>query len=98
MANGIEANIKDSFGHKLYLVLRCSESLFSRDAVFGSLEADKRTFSRGDGTTNFKDNFYNFDTYVVGKFATGNIQHQIITGLNLSREDTLSINGDRASF
>ncbi|MEH1847435.1 MAG: TonB-dependent siderophore receptor [Nostoc sp.] len=62
----------------------------------GTLEADKRTLDRYYLNSRFSDNIYNFDTYVVGKFATGSIQHQLVTGLNLSREDTLSINPFRA--
>ncbi|MEH1837164.1 MAG: TonB-dependent receptor [Nostoc sp.] len=67
-----------------------------RAIITGSLDADQRTFSRDYSTQDFTDNIYNFDTYIVGKFATSSIQHQIVTGVNLSREDTLAFNGDRA--
>ncbi|MEH2252859.1 TonB-dependent siderophore receptor [Nostoc sp.] len=75
--------------------LQTSFLRLKREAVFGSLEADLRTFSRSYGEQNYKDDFYNFDTYVVGKFATGSIQHQLVTGLNLSREDTFGTNFSR---
>ncbi|GAB4384555.1 MAG: TonB-dependent siderophore receptor [Elainellaceae cyanobacterium] len=33
------------------------------------------------------ERFFNFDTYVVGEFATGSIQHQLVTGVNLTRQE-----------
>ncbi|MEH2277785.1 MAG: TonB-dependent siderophore receptor [Nostoc sp.] len=75
--------------------LQTSFLRLNREAVFGSLQADLRTFNRSYGGQNYKDDFYNFDTYVVGKFATGSIQHQLVTGLNLYREDTFATNTSR---
>ncbi|MEH2071678.1 MAG: TonB-dependent siderophore receptor [Nostoc sp.] len=76
--------------------LQTSFLRLDREAVFGSLAANKRTFTRSYGEQNFNDHIYNFDTYVVGKFATGSIQHQLVTGLNLSRQDTFATNFNRA--
>ncbi|MEH2290620.1 TonB-dependent siderophore receptor [Nostoc sp.] len=76
--------------------LQTSFLRLKREAVFGSLAADERTFNRDYGEQNYKEDVYNFDTYVVGKFATGSIQHQLVTGLNLSRDDTFATNISRA--
>ena len=67
-----------------------------RELVFGTLAADQRTFNRTYSTQDYNDDIYNFDTYVVGKFGTGSVQHQLVTGFNLSREDTFATNFNRA--
>ncbi|MEH2179897.1 TonB-dependent siderophore receptor [Nostoc sp.] len=69
----------------------------NRKTVYStSLAADKRSLGRVYGEQIFDDDNYIFDTYVVGKFATGSIKHQLVTGLNLSREDTFTTNFSRA--
>lgn len=63
-----------------------------------TLAGDNQTLSRafGDDDTNYR--FFNSDTYVVGKFSTGSIRHQLVTGINLTRnENKLAGFGRRAS-
>ncbi|MBP5971844.1 TonB-dependent receptor [Brasilonema sp. CT11] len=47
-----------------------------------ALEDDKRTLDRNYQGGNDDLRSYNLDTYVVGKFATGSIGHQLVTGVN----------------
>ncbi|MEM1254634.1 MAG: TonB-dependent siderophore receptor [Cyanobacteria bacterium P01_H01_bin.21] len=62
---------------------------FDRETVFPTfLDADQRTINRGYNVQDYQDNIYDFDNYVVGEFSTGNIQHQLVAGLNLNRQDT----------
>ncbi|ESA35156.1 hypothetical protein N836_13235 [Leptolyngbya sp. Heron Island J] len=64
----------------------------SRVGVFStSLEDDGRTLNRGVQDANFEDLIYNLDTYVVGEFATGPIQHQLVAGVNLFRRDAETV-------
>lgn len=57
-----------------------------------ALAEDERTLSRIFTTGRNDERNYGIDTYVVGKFATGSIRHQLVTGLNLTRhtDDTIS--------
>ena len=71
--------------------LRASFLTLDRESISGTLATDQRNYNRNYYTQYFSDDIYNFDTYVVGKFATGSIKHQIVTGLNLSRQDTYTI-------
>ncbi|MEH1843096.1 MAG: TonB-dependent siderophore receptor [Nostoc sp.] len=50
---------------------------------------DDRTISRTFQAANDYYNVYNLDNYIVGRFATGGIQHQLVTGFNISRTETL---------
>lgn len=60
----------------------------SRAGVFStSLEEDGRTLNRGLQNADFEDLIYNLDTYAVGEFSTGSIQHQLVAGVNLFRQD-----------
>ncbi|WP_442944186.1 TonB-dependent siderophore receptor [Nostoc sp.] len=54
-----------------------------------ALAPDNRTLSRGINLGGDDQRFYNVDTYLVGKFATGSIQHQLVTGFNLTREESV---------
>ncbi|MEH2179900.1 TonB-dependent receptor [Nostoc sp.] len=56
-----------------------------------ALEDDKRTIDRafqGDGGDDIRS--YNIDTYVVGKFATGGIGHQLVTGVNFIKSTSFT--------
>lgn len=62
-------------------------------AVFEfGLQDDNRTLDRGffDSTEGFDISAYTLDTYIKGKFKTGSIQHQLVTGVELSQEVTTS--------
>jgi len=57
-----------------------------RDFVFTrALLDDNRSMTRafGKGSPVYRDDLYNFDTYVTGDFSTGSIQHQLTAGINL---------------
>lgn len=58
-----------------------------------SLGADNRTLQRGftKGPNDARN--LTFDNYVVGKFATGSIQHQLLAGFNYTRTDQESVEG-----
>jgi iron complex outermembrane recepter protein len=65
-------------------------------AVFeDSLQADNRTLDRGffDSSDGFDIFAYTLDTYLTGKFKTGSIQHQLVTGIELLQEETITRNG-----
>ncbi|NCJ05935.1 TonB-dependent siderophore receptor [Synechococcales cyanobacterium C] len=51
------------------------------------LQDDNRTMNRLREDRVYTNQFYNLDTYIVGKFATGSIQHQLVTGFALTRRD-----------
>ncbi|MBW4569124.1 MAG: TonB-dependent siderophore receptor [Tolypothrix carrinoi HA7290-LM1] len=62
-----------------------------RDTVFSfGLQDDLRTLERGVENFDYDENFYNLDNFVVGKFATGSIKHELVAGFNLNRNDTNS--------
>lgn len=56
-----------------------------------ALQPDNRTMTRGYVPQDFRDDLYNFDTYVSGEFTTGSVQHKLVTGVNISRLDSLSV-------
>ncbi|MEH2084027.1 MAG: TonB-dependent siderophore receptor [Nostoc sp.] len=78
-------------------------SLINRDRDKGiffatALAPDNRTLSRNYQKEYYDDEtFFNSDTYVVGKFATGSIQHQIVAGFNLTRSQSDYINIQRSA-
>jgi iron complex outermembrane receptor protein len=78
---------------------RYSDFRQDRDFVFTeALQDDNRTMTRRTNPQDFTDQFYSLDTYVVGEFATGSIQHQLVTGFALTRLDDFSLNfGDPAA-
>ncbi|MFQ4144493.1 TonB-dependent siderophore receptor [Chlorogloeopsis sp. ULAP02] len=60
-----------------------------RQAVFSlGLDPDGRTLNRRFQSPNFGELVYNLDTYVIGKFNTGSIKHEIVAGVNLFRRDS----------
>ncbi|MEC4812228.1 MAG: TonB-dependent receptor [Scytonema sp. PMC 1069.18] len=67
---------------------RVSFLRLDRDYVLSTgLLSDNRTLNRVYSVQDLRDNLYNLDNYIVGKFATGSIQHQLVVGFNLSRLD-----------
>ncbi|WP_335113824.1 TonB-dependent siderophore receptor [Nostoc sp.] len=62
---------------------------------FTSLNPDNRTLNRGFGVTIFDTEAYNLATDIIGKFSTGSIQHQLVFGFDLSRNDTKSSDTDK---
>ncbi|NMG06754.1 TonB-dependent receptor [Brasilonema sp. UFV-L1] len=71
-----------------------------RNYVFSTAlaAADNLTLSRIYQLGGDDQRFFNLDTYIVGKFATGSIQHQLVTGFNLTRsESDLKITTGRAA-
>ncbi|MDF5726071.1 MAG: TonB-dependent receptor [Rhizonema sp. PD37] len=59
------------------------------------LDADNRTLKREflfDSRGSTSTNTYTMDTYVVGKFKTGSIQHQLVTGFDLFRQTDFTPN------
>ncbi|NMG22718.1 TonB-dependent siderophore receptor [Brasilonema bromeliae] len=80
------------------------QSTFSKvDQKFTSptaLLADNRTLQRGsffDSQGSTSTNTYTMDTYVVGKFKTGSIQHQLVTGFDLFRQTDFTPDGLNSS-
>lgn len=52
-----------------------------------ALAADRRTLNLNRFAPGFQiEQFFNFDMYTVGEFTTGSIQHQLVTGINLTRQ------------
>ncbi|BAY86128.1 ferrichrome iron receptor [Calothrix parasitica NIES-267] len=47
---------------------------------------DNRTLERGLVVAEFAQQTYNLDTNIVGNFNTGNIEHKILFGIDLSRD------------
>ncbi|MBF2051694.1 MAG: TonB-dependent siderophore receptor [Elainella sp. C42_A2020_010] len=61
----------------------------SREAVFSlDLDPDGRTLNRRFQAPHFEETVYNLDTYVVGQFDTGPIEHEIVAGVNLFRRES----------
>ncbi|MEH1836449.1 MAG: TonB-dependent receptor [Nostoc sp.] len=60
-----------------------------RDNFIANLDlaSDNRTLDRGYFKGGNNERGFNVDTYLVGKFATGSIQHQLVTGFNYIRYD-----------
>ena len=84
----LEHNFNDDW--QLRSVFRTSTVDLDREIVFSFLgfSEDLRTVNRLFDTQEFNENVYNLDNYVVGKFATGSIQHKLVAGFNLFRQDT----------
>jgi iron complex outermembrane receptor protein len=53
----------------------------------GELLEDNRTLTRDLQVNDDPSNRYQLDTYMVGDFKTGSIDHKLLFGFNLSRED-----------
>jgi iron complex outermembrane receptor protein len=92
---------KFSENWRLQSAFQAAFSRLDRDSVFtNALLPDNRTVTRSFFGQDFEDSYYNFDTYAVGKFATGKIKHQLVAGFSLSRLDTFTFNttGSAASI
>ena len=59
-----------------------------------SLADDGRTLNRSyfDNGDGFDVNAYTLDTYTVGKFNTGSVKHELVAGIELSRNEVRSNN------
>ncbi|NJR52470.1 MAG: TonB-dependent siderophore receptor [Leptolyngbyaceae cyanobacterium CSU_1_3] len=81
---------------------RYTQSDLRRRFYFGTaLAEDNRTLSRRyNELTEYSNRFFNSDTYVVGKFSTGSIRHQVVAGINVTRNelDLASFNREAASI
>ena len=58
------------------------------------LDPDGRTLNRNyfDNGDGFDVNAYTLDTYTVGKFKTGSVEHELVAGIELSRNEVRSNN------
>jgi iron complex outermembrane receptor protein len=68
---------------------RFSEVQRNQNSISRGIElaADRRTLTLNRSAPGFgTEQFFNFDTYTVGEFTTGPIQHQLVTGINLTRQ------------
>ncbi|MGD1919858.1 MAG: TonB-dependent siderophore receptor [Pleurocapsa sp.] len=73
---------------QLRSVFRTSILDLDENQVFSAgLEDDLRTLRRGFVEQEYNETNYNFDNYIVGEFATGSIQHKLVAGFNLYRQD-----------
>ncbi|MBN4006073.1 TonB-dependent siderophore receptor [Nostoc sp. LPT] len=85
----ISYDFEHRFSDKWLLRTAFQASFLNLDRVYflGTGFSDNRNLSRLYVQSDYDDKAYNLDTYTVGKFATGTIQHQMVTGINLSRRD-----------
>ena len=62
--------------------------------INGSLDPDGRTLNRNyfDNGDGFDVNAYTLDTYTVGKFNTGSVEHELVAGIELARNEVRSNN------
>jgi iron complex outermembrane recepter protein len=69
-------------------VFRASLEQNQSSAIFvDELLEDNRTLTRDLQVTDDPTNRYQLDTYMTGDFKTGSIDHKLLFGFNLSRED-----------
>ncbi|MBD6618561.1 TonB-dependent receptor [Komarekiella sp. 'clone 1'] len=61
-----------------------------RLTIPSTLDEDNETLNRTSREYDLENSNYNFTTSVVGKFATGSIQHQVLFGFDLNRLENLS--------
>ena len=76
---------------KFKSVFRTSTVDLDRGIVLSFLgfeDEDLTTVSRSFSVQELNENVYNLDNYVVGKFSTGSIDHKLVAGINLFRQDT----------
>jgi len=72
---------------RLRNAVRASFQQFEENGIFGfDLSEDGRTLTRGGGFSNAYRNVYLLDTNLVGEFATGSIEHQVLFGVDLSTD------------
>ncbi|MEH2081242.1 MAG: TonB-dependent siderophore receptor [Nostoc sp.] len=84
-------NLEHRFSENWQLrnAFRFSRNERDLDALVNTfLSTDNRTLNRIGLFTDSFGEFFNADTYIVGKFTTGSIQHQLVTGFNLTREES----------
>lgn len=84
-------NLEHSFSQNWQLrnAFKFLQTDYNRKFSVGTeLADDNQTLSRAfiDDDNNYE--LFNSDTYVVGKFSTGSIRHQLVTGINLTRNET----------
>ena len=62
--------------------------------INGNLDSDGRTLTRNyfDNGDGFDVNAFTLDTYTVGKFNTGSVEHELVGGIELSRNEVRSNN------
>jgi iron complex outermembrane recepter protein len=63
-------------------------SSFDQKQVFPfALEADNRTVDRSESLRQASNNYFNLVTDITGKFKTGSVQHQVLIGFDLFKQD-----------
>jgi iron complex outermembrane recepter protein len=73
-------SLRNAFGATL--------SEFDQKQVFPfALQADNRTVDRSEGLRQASNNYFNLVTDVTGKFKTGSVQHQLLIGFDLFKQD-----------
>ncbi|WP_292865621.1 TonB-dependent siderophore receptor [Nostoc sp. LPT] len=84
---GYDLEHRFSENWQLRNALRFTQTGQHRRFTFGTaLADDNRTLSRSfSDNDDYYGGFLNSDTYAVGKFSTGSIGHQLVTGINLTR-------------
>lgn len=94
---GYEFEHRFSDNWQLRNAFRYTQSDVLRTFNYGTaLADDNRTLSRGFSNDSYYGNkFFNSDTYVVGQFSTGSIRHQVVAGINLTRNE---IESDGSTF
>jgi iron complex outermembrane recepter protein len=73
-------SLRNAFGATL--------SEFDQKQVFPfALQADNRTVDRSEGLRQASNNYFNLVTDITGKFKTGSVQHQLLIGVDLFKQD-----------
>ncbi|MHC5613446.1 MAG: TonB-dependent siderophore receptor [Nostoc sp.] len=72
-----------------------SAQRYKNNVYADTLESDERTLIRDFEKGVNDDRAYNLDTYLVGKFATGRIGHQLVAGFNLTKITSNTTSNDR---
>ena len=67
-----------------------SLTIFNRSLAPDGRTLNRSYFDNGDG---FDNNAYTLDTYTVGKFNTGSVRHELVAGIELSRNERRSNEG-----
>jgi iron complex outermembrane recepter protein len=86
---GYDLEHRFSDNWQLRNTFRASFLRLERDFFYSaSLARDNRTVNRVNTVQDFRDDYYNVDTYVSGRFTTGSIQHQLVAGINYNNLTT----------
>ncbi|MCG6134597.1 MAG: TonB-dependent siderophore receptor [Nostoc sp. LLA-1] len=89
LAVGYNLQHRFSENWELRNAFRFSRNDRDLDALLNdALATDNRTLSRIALSSDSDGQFFNSDTYTVGKFTTGSIQHQLVAGVNLTRQQS----------